>query len=69
MDRGVLREAAYADVVVFDPDAIESASVPGFPEKANRKARGIDLVVVNGVVTVEGGVHTGERAGVVLRSH
>jgi N-acyl-D-amino-acid deacylase len=68
MDRGVLREGAYADVVVFDPDTIESTSVPGFPEKANRKAKGIDLVVVNGVITVEGGVHTGERAGVVLRS-
>ncbi|MEW6400137.1 MAG: hypothetical protein AB1503_13440, partial [Bacillota bacterium] len=28
---------------------------------------GIDLVVVNGTVTVDGGEHTGARAGRVLR--
>jgi N-acyl-D-aspartate/D-glutamate deacylase len=63
-DRGVLRPGAPADVVVFDPDRLCDRAT--FTEP-HRFAEGIDLVLVNGVVTIERGEHTGERAGRVLR--
>ena len=64
-DRGVLRPGAPADVVVFDPDRIRDRATF---ERPHQFAEGIDLVLVNGVVTVERGRHTGERAGRVLRA-
>ncbi|TDV57783.1 N-acyl-D-amino-acid deacylase [Actinophytocola oryzae] len=63
-DRGVLREGAPADVVVFDPERLGDRATFTDP---HRFADGIDLVLVNGAVTVEGGEHTGTRAGHVLR--
>ena len=67
-DRGIIREGAYADIVVLNPKTVESLSIPGYPEKANRKAKGIEYVLVNGEVTLSRGVHTGARAGVALRN-
>ncbi|MBN2334626.1 D-aminoacylase [Candidatus Bathyarchaeota archaeon] len=64
LDRGVLRPGMCADITVFNPDTVaEKAtySVPhAFPE-------GIDYVVVNGMVTIGGGVYTGVHAGKTLR--
>jgi N-acyl-D-aspartate/D-glutamate deacylase len=61
--RGVLRPGAPADVVVLDPDTIADTATFTAPHQL---ATGIDLVLVNGVPTVERGAHTGRRAGRVL---
>jgi len=63
-DRGLLRPGAPADVVVFDPARLADRATFTAPHQF---AAGIDLVLVNGTVTVERGEHTGERAGAVLR--
>jgi N-acyl-D-aspartate/D-glutamate deacylase len=63
-DRGVLRPGAPADIVVFDPDRLADRATFTAPHQF---AAGIDLVLVNGTVAVDGGVHTGLRAGQVLR--
>jgi len=64
-DRGVLRPGAPADIVVFDPARIRDTATFEAP---HRFADGIDLVLVNGVVTVDRGRHTGARAGRILRT-
>ncbi len=63
-DRGVLREGAIADVVVFDPATIIDR---GTFEEPNQYPEGIHHVFVNGMHTVANGVHTQARAGRVLR--
>jgi len=64
LDRGVLRPGFKADITVFDPDkVIDTATY----EDPIRYPEGIEYVVVNGVMTVEGGEHTGQRAGEVIR--
>ena len=63
-DRGIVREGAIADLVVFDPATI--ADVATYVEPA-RHPTGIDHVVVNGRLAVLDGVETGERAGALLR--
>jgi N-acyl-D-aspartate/D-glutamate deacylase len=63
-DRGVLREGAYADVVVFDPATV--ADLATYERPAVHPA-GIRDVVVNGRVAVLGGLETGERPGRLLR--
>jgi N-acyl-D-amino-acid deacylase len=63
-DRGWLRRGYKADVVLFDPDHVrDTASY----EEPIRYPEGIHTVVVNGVVTVEAGQHTGARAGQIVR--
>ena len=63
-DRGVLREGAWADVVVFDPDRIADRATYDEP---HRYAVGVSSVVVNGEVVVDAGDHTGALPGRVLR--
>lgn len=63
-DRGVLRENAFADVVVFDPETVADRATF---ESPHAYPVGIEHVLVNGVVTVESGEHTGARAGRSLR--
>jgi N-acyl-D-amino-acid deacylase len=63
-DRGLLREGYWADVVVFDPDRISDMAT--FPSPKQYPA-GINYVMVNGSVVTDGGNHTGERPGMVLR--
>jgi N-acyl-D-amino-acid deacylase len=64
LNRGVLRPGAPADIVVFDPGKVADRATFTAPHQF---ADGIDLVVVNGRVTVDRGEHTGVRAGQVLR--
>jgi N-acyl-D-amino-acid deacylase len=63
-DRGVLREGAWADLVVFDPGRIADRATYDDP---HRYAVGVSAVVVNGEVVVDGGDHTGALPGRVLR--
>jgi N-acyl-D-aspartate/D-glutamate deacylase len=62
-DRGVLKEGAYADIVVFNPGTVtdkgNQLNPRQFPE-------GIEHVIVNGVHVVKGSSHTGAKPGKIL---
>ncbi|MCE2541153.1 MAG: D-aminoacylase [Acidobacteria bacterium] len=62
-DRGLLREGFFADVAVFDPDRVIDHAT--FPEP-HQYAEGVEYVLVNGALVVNGGEHTGARPGRVL---
>jgi N-acyl-D-amino-acid deacylase len=62
-ERGVLREGAAGDVVVFDPERIRDMADAFEP---HRYAEGIDFVLVNGEIAVDGGRPLGVLAGRVL---
>jgi len=74
-DRGQIREGAFADMVVFDPDTI-GATAPelrydlpgGDRHRVVAGATGIKRVFVNGVETVVDGVPTTATPGHVVRS-
>jgi N-acyl-D-amino-acid deacylase len=59
-DRGLLLPSFAADVVVFDFDELEDMSTD---ENPLAYARGVEHVVVNGVLAVDDGEHTGARPG------
>jgi N-acyl-D-amino-acid deacylase len=63
-DRGLLRPGTYADVVVFDPEHIIDRATYSEPF---HYSEGVEYVVVNGKLVVDGGKHTGERPGRALR--
>lgn len=63
-DRGVLREGAHADLVIFRPAAVKDRASYADPRNP---PEGIDHVFVNGAWTVKDGMHTGARGGRVLR--
>ena len=62
--RGVIREGAAADLVLFDPVRVADLSTYALPHVS---PAGMPHVIVSGVPVVRGGVHTGARTGVVLR--
>jgi N-acyl-D-aspartate/D-glutamate deacylase len=62
-DRGLLREGAWADVVVFDPKTVDDTATF---EKPKQYPLGTDRVIVNGVAVIENGTHTGARPGKVV---
>jgi N-acyl-D-aspartate/D-glutamate deacylase len=61
--RGVLREGAYADIVVFDPATVADRATFGDPHQLSA---GVSEVLVNGKITISGGAFTGELAGRAL---
>jgi N-acyl-D-amino-acid deacylase len=63
-DRGVLKQGMWADVVVFDPATI--TDVATF-EKPNQFSKGMEYVLVNGTLVIDGGKMTNALAGKVLR--
>ena len=63
-DRGVLREGAFADVVIFDPELIEDRATL---EQPRLRANGVELVLVNGRAVYRAGTLTGALPGVPLR--
>jgi N-acyl-D-amino-acid deacylase len=63
-ERGALKTGYYADVVVFDPAAIQDHATY---EKPDQLATGVDDVFVNGVQVLKDGKHTGAKPGRVVR--
>jgi N-acyl-D-aspartate/D-glutamate deacylase len=73
--RGRLKVGNAADVAIFDPATIGSASrgerrfdLPGGAKRMVMPSRGIECTVVNGVVAYEKGQPTGSVSGQVMRS-
>ena len=72
-DRGLIKEGMAADINIFDPETIP----PLMPEVKNdlptgarrlvQKAKGISATIVNGVVLMRDGEHTGTYPGKLLR--
>lgn len=63
-DRGFLKEGYWADVVVIDREHLATNEDPVDPGHA---PDGLDYVIINGVITADHKVHTGAKAGKVLR--
>src|SRR3546814_2941547 len=62
-DRGLLREGAFADVIVLDPDSIRDLATY---ERPHAYSVGIDYVFVNGKAALAEGQPVTERHGRVL---
>ena len=68
IDRGVIRPGMWADLTVFDKDTIALRSPNADPSRLETfYPVGIDTVIVNGQIAMEGHNYTGARAGQVLR--
>ena len=63
-DRGKIAPRMRADLVLFDPKKIQDKSTY---ENPMVYPEGIKMVLVNGVVVVEDGVHTGATPGIPLK--
>jgi len=63
-DRGVIADGLKADLVVFDPARVRALATY---EEPRRFPEGIPYVLVNGVLVVDGGEHTGATPGRALR--
>jgi dihydroorotase/N-acyl-D-amino-acid deacylase len=62
-DRGVLKAGMWADVVVFDPEAVRDLATFDEP---NQLSEGMRFVLVNGVPVIEEGKMTNALPGKVL---
>lgn len=65
-DRGIIREGAYADIVIFDPKIVKDNAVFTDPHQL---PTGIIHVLVNGVAVIFNGKHTNAKPGKILRKH
>ena len=63
-NRGTIAVGNWADVTIFDYDALQDRATY---ERPMEFPSGIEWVLVNGVVTIDHGTHTGAKAGRVLR--
>jgi len=63
-DRGIVREGAWADLVVLDSERIGER---GTLTEPNQYAIGVEQVIVNGDLALTSGTFTSTRAGCVLR--
>jgi N-acyl-D-amino-acid deacylase len=63
-DRGVIRDGAVADLVVFDPATVRSTATYEAPRSF---PVGIEQVIVAGTLVVADGEHTGSTPGRALR--
>jgi N-acyl-D-aspartate/D-glutamate deacylase len=62
--RGLLATGYFADLTVFDPKQVQDHATYEEPFQYNE---GIDYVIVNGQIVLDGGQHTGARPGRALR--
>lgn len=65
-DRGQIHEGFAADVTLFNPDTVRETN--SF-EKPKSYPEGIPYVMVNGVLVIDKGEHTGAKPGKVIRGH
>jgi dihydroorotase/N-acyl-D-amino-acid deacylase len=63
-DRGIVREGAFADLVVFDPVTVADEATYQDPA---RYPTGIEHVIVNGRPAILAGAETGDRPGRLIR--
>jgi N-acyl-D-aspartate/D-glutamate deacylase len=61
-----LRAGYRADLTIFDPEEVTDRATFDDP---HQYAAGIATVIVNGVVVIDEGEHTGALPGQVLRHH
>ncbi|MBL4782246.1 MAG: amidohydrolase family protein [Porticoccaceae bacterium] len=72
-DRGLIKEGMAADINIFDPDTINPLmpevkhDLPTGARRLVQKAEGISATIVNGVVLMRDGEHTGTYPGKLLR--
>jgi dihydroorotase/N-acyl-D-amino-acid deacylase len=64
IDRGVLKEGMWADIVIFDPQTIRDLATF---ENPNQLSEGMQFVLVNGVPVIDEGKMTNALPGKVLR--
>ena len=73
-ERGRIEQGWHADLVVFDPETVDSGTMrlvedlPGGSARLFADAVGVDHVLVNGQPIVSGGQPTDARPGTLLRS-
>ncbi len=65
-DRGQIHQGFAADVVLFDPAKVGETNSY---EKPKSYSTGIPYVLVNGVVVIDKGEHTGARPGQIVYGH
>ena len=65
LDRGLIREGMWADIVVFDADRVKDKATY---EDPHQYPEGIEYVIVNGKMVIIKGKHSGITSGKVLRS-
>lgn len=63
-DRGVIRDGMNADITVFDARSVRAPATRTDPKQF---PVGIEYVIVNGTVVVDGGSHTGALPGRAVR--
>jgi N-acyl-D-amino-acid deacylase len=63
-DRGIIRPGNWADITTFDPIRIQDNATYQNPVQYSE---GVQYVMVNGVLTMDGGKHTGAAAGQPLK--
>jgi N-acyl-D-amino-acid deacylase len=61
--RGLIKTGYFADITIFDPAAVNDMATF---EKPHAFAAGVPYVLVNGVVVIRNGEHTGARPGQIL---
>lgn len=63
-DRGLVKEGMYADLTIFDPETVGDRATY---EEPHQLSAGMTHVVVNGVIVVRHGRHTGAGPGRAVR--
>jgi N-acyl-D-amino-acid deacylase len=63
-DRGLIRPQMYADITVFDLQKIADKASYAEP---HQYPEGVEYVIVNGKIVIDGKEHTGVLAGKALR--
>lgn len=64
-ERGAIEPGHFADLVIFDPDTIADTTTR---RETAQRPRGIEKVLMNGEVVVDGGRYLGKKLGRVIRS-
>jgi len=63
-DRGVLKEGACGDIVVFDPLEIQDVSTF---ERPHQYAKGVNFLIINSTLIIDDGKFTGKMAGKFIK--